>query len=247
MPLLNGNDLDQRTLPTGHYGYSATRLEDLGASEYTLVTMVNDVSGSVAGFTEEMEAALRQIVQACKLSPRADNLLVRLVTFADRLTETHGFKLLERCNLDDYRGVLRPGGSTALYDAAENAVAATAAYGRQLTGAGFAANAILFVITDGMDNASRLGVRDLREALQNAITSEALESLTSILIGVNVSDARVGGYLQDLKTNAGFTEYVEIAQASARTLARLADFVSRSIAAQSRSLGSGGAPQSLTF
>ena len=161
MPLLNGNDLDQRTLPTGHYGYSATRLEDLGASEYTLVTMVNDVSGSVAGFTEEMEAALRQIVQACKLSPRADNLLVRLVTFADRLTETHGFKLLERCNLDDYRGVLRPGGSTALYDAAENAVAATAAYGRQLTGAGFAANAILFVITDGMDNASRLGVRDL--------------------------------------------------------------------------------------
>ena len=115
-------------------------LQNLGAAEYTLATIVNDVSGSVASFRAEMEAALREIIGACKYSPRADNLLVRLVTFADRLDEVHGFKLLEQCRVEDYRKVLRVGGNTALYDSAENAVAATADYGEQLTRAGYAAN-----------------------------------------------------------------------------------------------------------
>jgi hypothetical protein len=246
MPILNDASMTQQALPTGHYGYSAARLQNLGAAEYTLATIVNDVSGSVASFRAEMEAALREIIGACKYSPRADNLLVRLVTFADRLDEVHGFKLLEQCRVEDYRKVLRVGGNTALYDSAENAVAATADYGEQLTRAGYAANAILFVITDGMDNASTLGVRQLREALDRAVTGEAVASLVSVLVGVNVQNPTVGAYLQDLKTAAGFTEYVEIARANAQTLAGLAQFVSRSIASQSRALGSGG-PSSLVF
>src|SRR5207249_159947 len=120
----------EQALPNGHYGYSATRIDQLGAAEYTLATMVNDVSGSVAEFRDEMEEALRAIVGACRWSPRADNLMLRLVTFESQLKEVHGFKPLERCNPDDYLNVLRPGGWTALYDAAENAVSALASYGR---------------------------------------------------------------------------------------------------------------------
>ena len=155
MPILNDASLDQVTLPNSHYGYSATRLEELGATEYTVVTVACDVSGSTAAFIFDMEAAITRIVQACKSSPRADNLLLRLVAFDDALSELHGFKLLENCNLADYGGVLRAGGSTALYDAAENAVSSTTSYGQQLLAGDFSANAILFVITDGMDNASR--------------------------------------------------------------------------------------------
>jgi hypothetical protein len=247
MPVLTDLNMEQQTLPTGHYGYSATRIEDLGAAEYTLVTIVNDVSGSVSQFRGEMEAALREIVRACKLSPRADNLMVRLVTFADQMDEAHGFKLLQQCHLDDYRRILRIGGCTALYDSAENAISATTSYGKQLTDADFSVNAIVFVITDGMDNASTLGVRQVREALTQAVTSEALESLVSVLIGVNVQDSSVGAYLQDFKTAAGFNQYVEIGSANAKTLAKLADFVSRSISAQSQALGTGGPSQTLTF
>src|SRR5688572_20684997 len=112
MPILNDPTMAQQALPAGHYGYSATRLEELGAAEYTLVTVVTDVSGSVSEFLSEMEDALVAILQACKLSPRADNLLVRLVTFADKVTEIHGFKLLEQCHVNAYRGLLRAGGST---------------------------------------------------------------------------------------------------------------------------------------
>lgn len=246
MPVLNTTDLNAG-LDTGHYGYSATRIDDLGAAEYTLVTIVTDVSPSVGEFVAEMEAALREIVQACKLSPRADNLLVRLVTFSGDMQEAHGFKLLEECNLDGYRGILRIGSATALYDAAENAITAVADYGRQLAAADYDANAIVFVITDGEDNASKRGVRHVRDALRQAIREEALESLVSVLIGVNVRDPRMGAYLQDFKNEAGFTQYVEIGQADAKALARLADFVSRSISAQSRSLGAGSTPQSLGF
>src|SRR5918993_5585123 len=120
MPILTDAPLDQAAPPNSHYGYSATRLEELGATEYTVVTVACDVSGSTAAFIFDMESALARIVQACKSSPRADNLLLRLVAFDDTLSELHGFKLLENCDPADYGGILRTGGSTALYDAAEN-------------------------------------------------------------------------------------------------------------------------------
>ncbi|HEX8853383.1 MAG TPA: vWA domain-containing protein, partial [Pyrinomonadaceae bacterium] len=233
MPILNDASLDQVTLPNSHYGYSATRLEELGATEYTVVTVACDVSGSTAAFIFDMEAAIMRIVQACKSSPRADNLLLRLVAFDDNLAELHGFKLLENCNLADYGGVLRAGGSTALYDASENAVSSTIDYGRQLLAGDFSANAILFVITDGMDNASRLPAGKVKAALAKAVISEALESMVSVLIGVNVQDPQAANFLRQFHADAGFTQYVELDKADAKTLARLAEFVSRSISAQS--------------
>lgn len=247
MPILNDTSLDEITLPDSHYGYSATRLDDLGATEYTVVTIACDVSGSTAAFTFDMESAITKIVQACKLSPRADNLLLRLLTFDDTLSEVHGFKLLENCNPADYGGVLRSGGSTALYDATENAVASTVNYGQKLSAGDFSANAILFVITDGMDNASKQTVKGAQRALQRAVTSEALEAVVSILIGVNVRDVEVSRHLHQFHLDVGFTQYVELDKADARTLARLAEFVSQSISAQSQALGTGGASQSLVF
>src|SRR5688500_20226164 len=111
MPRLNDASRDQVTLPNSHYGYSATRLEELGATEYTVTTVACDVSGSTADFIFDMEAAITRIVQACKSSPRADNLLLRLVAFGDSLSVLHGFQLLETCQPRDYRRVLDAGGS----------------------------------------------------------------------------------------------------------------------------------------
>ncbi len=137
MPIFNDATLQQHALPSGQYGFSATRLDDLGATEYTLVTIVCDASPSVSGFVKEMENCLVEIVKACKFSPRADNLMIRLVTFATGMTEAHGFKLLEQCNLSDYKKIIKTYGGTALYDAAENAISAVSTYGKQLTDGGF--------------------------------------------------------------------------------------------------------------
>src|SRR5438128_2007010 len=126
MPLLNDDTISQQQLPQSSYGYSATRIDNLGATEYTLASIVCDVSGSTSPFLGEMEAAIRKIVQACKYSPRADNLM-------------------------------------------------------------------------------------------------------------------------QLYRDAGFTQYVEIGDADPKTFAKLAQFVSKSISAQSQSLGTGGPSQSLVF
>ena len=247
MPVINDIRLDQMVLPNSHYGYSATRLDDLGATEYTIATIVADVSGSTGAFIFDMEAAIARIVQACKFSPRADNLLLRLIAFDDSLSELHGFKLLENCHLADYGGVLKSGGSTALYDATENAVASTTNYAQKLAAGDFSANAIVFVITDGADNASKTTAKQVNRAFAEAIRSEALESIVSVLIGVNVNDMQVSNYLKRFQVDAGFTQYVELDNADAKTLARLAEFVSQSISAQSQALGTGGASQPLVF
>lgn len=240
-------NLEQKKLPTDNFGYSATRLRDLQATEYTLVTMVVDVTGSVSGFEKEMEGVLQAVVEACKYSPRADNLMLRLVTFNTSLTEIHGFKLLQECNPDQYKDILKTGGCTALFDAATNGIEATNHYGKSLVKSDYAVNAIVIVLTDGEDNASALSQKDVKKALADAVKGENLESMVSILVGVNVSDPHIKDLLDQFHQSAGFTQFVCVADASAKKLARLAEFVSKSISSQSQALGTGGASKSLTF
>jgi uncharacterized protein YegL len=241
MPKLK-NDLEEHALPTGSFGYSAAKLEDLGATEYTLVDLVVDVSGSVANYKDDLERAIQQIVQACKMSPRADNLMVRLVTFSDTLEEIHGYKLLESCNLNDYKGVLTIRGMTALYDAAENSVMAQGDYAKKLIENDFQTNGVVFVLTDGCDNQSKCSAKDVGKALKKTIQTEVLESLVTVLIGVGTKNhSEVSPFLDKFRNDAGLTQFVEVEKTDAKTLAKLAEFVSKSISAQSQALGTGGA------
>lgn len=250
MPRLNDSKMVNKKSAAGSYGYSAVRLEHLGASEYTLVTIVQDVSSSVTDYKKDMEACLKEIVKSCTQSARSDNLMIRFLQFADELDETHGFKMLEQCAPADYERVLKVGGCTALYDAAENAIAATAGYGKDLTDNDFSVNGIVFIITDGCDNRSTSTVNGVRKALQSTIREEALESMVSVLIGVGTKDSRqVSKMLKEFKKQAGLTQYVELERADAKSLGSLAQFVSQSISCQSQALGTGGPSQqiSLTF
>ena len=64
MPKLLNND-DGQTHQTLHgFNFSAVKIEDLGASEYTIVTIVVDVSGSVGPFKNEMELTLQKIMES---------------------------------------------------------------------------------------------------------------------------------------------------------------------------------------
>jgi len=245
MPKLTDN-LENFKLP-GSYGYSATKLSDLGATEYTLVTLVVDDSGSIQSFRGEMESAIKEVVNACRYSPRADNLMIRLVTFSNKMKEIHGFKLLANCQLDDYNNVLTDGGMTALFDATVNSVDATSSYGKTLMDNDFSTNGIVIVISDGADNQSSQSIDGVAKSLIKSIAGETLESMVSVLIGVNVTDSSVSTALNELHTKGGFTQYVELSDAKAKTLAKLAQFVSKSISSQSTALGTGGPSKSLSF
>ena len=239
--------LERFGLTGSHYGFSACRISDLAATEYTLVTIAADASPSVEPFRADIERCIAAIVRACRQSPRADNLLLRVLSFSDDVKEVHGLKPLSGCPAGDYDGCLPRGGGTALAGATLNGVTALVDYGKHLADAGFGVNGILFVITDGEDNASRTKPADVKAALDGARQAEALEALTTVLIGVNVGDARIAGYLKAFQGDAGLGRYVELERADADMLARLADFVGRSICAQSLALGSGRASPSLSF
>ncbi|KKK95544.1 hypothetical protein LCGC14_2671740, partial [marine sediment metagenome] len=148
---MSSDNLQNHNLPKGTYGYSATKLDDLGASQYTLITLVVDVSPSVTAYITQLEEAIKKIVEGCghKNNPYADNMLIRIVSFAHDVQEVHGFKLPSECEIDSYTGCLRVRHSTSLYDAAYNAIAATTDYSSKMSNWDFTVNGLVVLLTDG--------------------------------------------------------------------------------------------------
>jgi len=246
MPILDSS-FDTHVIDGSGYDFSATRLDQLDATEYTLVCIAADVSSSVGSFRAEIESCVKEVVRACGHSPRADNLMLRLTRFNHRIEEVHGYRPLTECNPIDYDGALPCSGCTALYDASHNAVESVARYGHDLQDAGLTANGIVFVITDGEDNQSTQSVVAIRDALTKARSAEHLESVLTILVGVGTDNQDLGTVLSDLANDAGFDHFLGLPAADAKTLASLADFVSRHIALQSRVLGTGAAARALSL
>ncbi len=242
MPRFDNPAMDNHPMPGSTYAFSAARPTDLGASEYTLVALAADCSSSVGGFAKDIERCVAEVVRSCGSSPRSDNLMLRFTTFNHQVREVHGYRPLVACSPKDYKGSIRAQGSTALCDAAYTAVASLCTYGAQLEGHDFDVNGIIFVVTDGCENASRSTPKEVRKAIEGARKLAHLSSLTTVLVGVGVKDHGLGQMLDDFRKQAGFDRYVELEKADAATLASLADFVSKSIAVQSQALATGAQP-----
>lgn len=228
----------------GNFGFSGVRPEKLGSTAYTLVTVVTDKTGSVTGFEHELLDAKVAIVQACKKSPRADFLLFRNTEFNTRVDEVHGFVELATIDVSQYQAP-KCSGMTNLFDATYAAVAATNEYAKTLSDKEFNVNGIVFVITDGEDTSSVQTPASVGTEMNRGVQNEWLESLNVVLVGVNARSCEA--QLQNFVAKAGLTQYVDAGDATPQRLAKLADFVSRSISSQSQALGTGGPSQALTF
>lgn len=247
------DDLETVTLPSSQYGYTKIPKQKLGSTEYSLVSLVFDVSGSVDGFKQELEKCVKEAVKGCSHSPRADNLLLRVLAFGNKVVEIHGFKLLGDVNESDYDGFydkannLGSGTLTALYDSVENALAAMNDMGQDLSKDDYLVNGLVIVATDGVDNASTFNAGHVKAQLDAAKTGEKMESLNSILVTLNIQDPFVKNALDDFHKNTGFQQKVDVADATKKSLAKLAQFISKSITSSSVALGSGGPSKSLSF
>ena len=250
MSLLDKN-LQQLQAGSG-YRFSATKIDALGAAEYTLAEIVIDTSTSVESYSPQLEMMVKTILKACDKSPRRENLMLRLTQFNTNLTELHGFKLLGSIQESDYNSILKVGGCTALFDAADEAVQAMQTYGKQLTAQDFLVNGIIFLITDGEGNTGNINSGDLardaaviKKSLLSARRTENLESIRTVLVGVTNDDNNLNTYLQTVKDEGGFDQYISIGKATPGKLAHLADFVSQSISSTSSALGTGKLSQPL--
>lgn len=227
------------------FTFSAVDVDDLTSSEYTLVTLAIDMSGSVYDYEAQLKECINTIIETCNHSSRAENLMVRLTTFNNNVHEEHGFKTLAIIKPEDYKNVRSPSGMTALYDACVDALESTEQYGRTLTEQEFEVNGVLYIITDGNDNRSQRTMTDVADRLKLFKHSESLESLQTFLIGVNVKEDYFKQYLEEFNKVANFDEFISLENASTETLSKLANFISKSISLQSQSLGTGSVSNAL--
>lgn len=256
MPRLMNED----TMEAGNIGgmqafkFSGTRIEHLGATEYTLVTIAIDETRSVYGFEDDLLNSLVTAVEGCKKSPRSDNLLLRVIKFStafpNGIEELHGFKPLAEIDPQNDYQRLTPMGTTPLYDAAFSSVGATIAYGEKLMADDFLVNGIVFVITDGLeyplppDNPSTATPAMIKEESKKVITGEKLESLITILIGINATTYK--DELEAFQADAGIDQYIDAGEVTKGKLAKLADFVSQSVSSQAQEVGTGGPSQNIS-
>lgn len=231
----------------GTFTFSAVRPDTLTETEYTLVTVVLDTSGSVMNFADPLKEALKAAINGCKKAPKPDNILVRVLLFNTDITELHGFKPLSTIDPDNDYQDLSPYGGTALYDAAYSAIGATVDYGEVLADQDYTVNGIIFIITDGEDNSSSATPKMIADKVEACLKGEKIESMTSILVAVN-SSGMSASCLQHFQNEAKITAFIDIGDASPGKLAKLGTFVSKSVSSTSQALGSGSAPvQSLVI
>lgn len=245
MPKLIDSSMEQIDIlgSKGAFNFSAVKIDNLGATEYTLVTIAVDNTGSVSPFAKELVDTLKSAIEACKKSPRAENLLLRVISFNTDIDEVHGFKLLNAVDLNAYS--VNPNGNTALFDAVYSSLGATLTYAKKLTDQDFGVNGICFIITDGEDNASSMTPDAIYQLQKKAKIGEEIESMITVLVGINAGACSVA--LDRFKSEANLTQFVDVGEVTSQRLAKLAAFVSKSISSQSQALGSGGASQPLVF
>lgn len=257
MPRLMGNadNMDGTVVIPGSVGgftFSTTKVEKLTAMSYTLVDIEIDKSGSVHSFTKEIIECLKEAVRSCAKSPRAENLLVRVNVFNNGLDELHGFLPLKDIDPEKY-DIGTPYGMTALYDALYSGVGSVATFAKTLSEQGYSVNGICIVITDGMNNDSTATEKMVADKKVQAVQDEDIESLLGIVIGVNANGRSgyhgktIADVLNEMKDNIGFEQFVNAGDANKETLAKVAQFVSKSVSSQSQSLGTGGPSQTLSF
>ena len=239
-------EADSVTGKVGNFTFSGIRPEKLGSTEYTLVNLNLDRTGSTSAFASELKQVVAEVVEACKKSPRAEFLLLRYVQFNSQVSEVHGFVPVNSIDSTQLTDVSCTG-ATALYDAVYAGAKATNEYAKILTDQYYQVNAINITITDGDDNTSIHQVNEVKSALKEGVEKEVLESNMSILIGVNEQSVYMKNKLEEFKNNAEMDQYVGMQDVDRQSLAKLAKFISKSISSQSQSLGTGGKSQTFTF
>ncbi len=246
---------DEAVKTTQGFGYTSVSIDKLGASEYTIVQIVVDQTGSVSGFKTELEKMIQTVVEACKRSPRAVNLLIRVTAFdaepfSDRvrIDEIHGFTILDSIDTGDYIGKIEPHGATPLWEASMEAIDTVFDYSETLYNKEYFCNGIVFIITDGENNVEKNATPEkIKQKLSTISRNEkVIESLRTILIGVNIDDDECKEALENFKKDANLDQFEAAKDATPESLAKIADFVSQSVSSQSDSLGSGGPSQPVT-
>ena len=169
---------DTAAMLTGHLGAvvvagaAGTALEDIMASDVTLITVLIDSSSSIA--YANLEQAVRDgqnlLVDAFAGAKEAPSILMALWTFNGQVDVVHSYlPVADAARLDArYHGT----GSTKLYDTWCDALAANVAYAQQLRDGGTPCRSVVVIITDGEDCGSKRSAAECARLPRDLLKSE---------------------------------------------------------------------------
>ena len=210
-------------------GAAGIDLEDIAASDVTLVTVLIDASSSIA--SRGLEDAVRQgqqaLLDAFVASKEKESILMALWTFNDELRVHHSYVAVDdatRLCPRNYAGV----GATRLYDTWCDALAANVAYAQRLRDGGTPCRSIVVVITDGEDCGSRRSARDCAKISRDLLASEQFV-LAFVGVGDDVNFHAVAKSMGVPKTSIAVQK-----DATPTTLRQLFHMVSQSAIRASR-------------
>lgn len=250
MPRLDTDDdqMERHQIAGSGFSFTGARISNLGASEYTLATIVLDWTGSLQGHERDLRAMLVAVATWLRdpnKNPRCDNTMLRVVAFNTVIGvhELHGFKPVMDVDPNGYPEVRCQGG-TPLYDATFEAVAATNLYGEELDAMDYLANAISVFVTDGENTFSTATPKMVGDEVARSVTGEVLESHVTYLIGIT-SSSESQATLDRFAKEARLTSFMPVGDVTAQVLSKVAGWVSQSVSSTSQALGTGGPSQKI--
>jgi uncharacterized protein YegL len=210
-------------------GCVGTAVDDLDATEATLVSVVLDMSSSMSGYQSEVITAYNTMLDALKGSKAAASIMLSTWTFSDSPNLLHGYLpvgQVQKLSTNEYS----PNGMTALYDTVMGTMTGIVSYGQKLLDNGVPNRRIIFVLSDGGDNRSKARAGQVKTASQGLITQEAY---TLAYAGFGSSD------LKQIADDIGFPEVITTS-ASESEIRKIFHQVSQSIIRVSQGATAGG-------
>lgn len=167
-----------------NYDFGNFNPNEVSVEETINAVFVIDTSGSVSSYGHELNTALNEFIQRMQKSHAADKLFVSQIEFNNDVNVIHGFKPISEMQTVDLTS--RIGGMTALYKAVSIGLKNAIDYRQDLENAGVNCKTLLFVITDGLDNASGgVTAADVKSKISTLLQEERnIFSFESILFGV---------------------------------------------------------------
>lgn len=168
-------------------GAAGKALEDLSASDVTLVTVLIDASSSISsrGLEQAIRDGQNSLVEAFGGAKERDSILLALWTFSSDLDVLHSYVPVDQATRLDKKNY-RASGSTRLYDTWCDALASNVAYAQRLRDGGTPTRSVVVVITDGEDVGSKRSTGDCARLSRDLLASE-LFTLAFVGVGTDVA------------------------------------------------------------
>ena len=168
-------------------GAAGKDLEDITASDVTLVTVLIDASSSISdrGLEKGVREGQNALLDAFAGAKDRDAVLLACWTFCGTMDVIHSYVPVPDATRLDTKNY-RASGSTALYDTWCSALAANVAYAQRLRDGGTPTRSVVVVVTDGEDCGSKRTPADCARISRDLLASE-LFTLALVGVGTDVN------------------------------------------------------------